>query len=55
MGVDAVDLNGDGFEDLFVANVDREMFSLYQNNKNESFTDTAHRHSVAQSTRLLSG
>ena len=55
MGVDAADLNGDGWEDLFVANVDQEMFSLYENNKDESFTDTAHRHSVAQSTRLLSG
>jgi len=55
MGVDASDLNGDGWEDLFVANVDQEMFSLYENNKNESFTDTAHRHTVAQATRLLSG
>ncbi len=55
MGVDAADINGDGWEDLFVANVDQEMFSLYENNKNESFTDTAHRHGVAQSTRLLSG
>ncbi len=55
MGVDAFDINGDGWQDLFVANVDQEMFSLYQNNKNENFTDTAHKHSVAQSTRLLSG
>lgn len=55
MGVDAGDVNGDGWEDLFVANVDQEMFSLYENNKNESFSDTAHRHGVAQSTRLLSG
>lgn len=55
MGVDAADINGDGWEDLFVANVDQEMFSLYENNKNESFTDTAHKHTVAQSTRLFSG
>lgn len=55
MGVDAADLNGDGRDDLFVANVDQEMFSLYQNNGDETFTDTAHRHTVAQSTRLLSG
>lgn len=55
MGVDAADFNGDGWEDLFVANVDQEMFSVYENNKNESFRDTARTHSVAQATRLLSG
>ena len=31
MGVDAADFNGDGWQDLFVANVDQEMFSLYRN------------------------
>jgi hypothetical protein len=55
MGVDAADFDGDGWQDLFVANVDQEMFSLYRNNKNENFTDVAHKHAVAQSTRLLSG
>jgi enediyne biosynthesis protein E4 len=55
MGVDAADINADGWEDLFVANVDQEMFSVYENNRNESFTDTAHKHNVAQSTRLFSG
>ncbi len=55
MGVDAADFNGDGWQDLFVANVDQEMFSLYQNNRNESFTDVARKNDVAQATRLLSG
>jgi hypothetical protein len=55
MGVDSADINGDGWQDLFVANVDQEMFSLYENMKNETFRDTAHAHAVAQSTRLLSG
>jgi hypothetical protein len=55
MGVDAADLDQDGYDDLFVANVDNEMFSLYRNNKDESFTDTAHAHGIGQATRTLSG
>jgi hypothetical protein len=55
MGVDAADFNGDGFQDLFVANVDQEMFSLYKNNKDETFTDVARPNGVAEATRLLSG
>ncbi len=55
MGVDAADVFNTGYEDLFVANVDQEMFSLYKNMKNETFRDTAHANSVAQATRLLSG
>jgi enediyne biosynthesis protein E4 len=55
MGVDAADVNGDGRQDLFVANVDQEMFSLYRNDGNEFFSDIAATHGVAQATRLLSG
>jgi hypothetical protein len=55
MGVDAADVFGSGFQDLFVANVDQERFSLYRNQKNESFRDVAHLHGVAQATTLLSG
>ena len=53
--MDAADLNNDGFQDLFVANVDHEMFSVYQNNKDETFQDVAQAQSVARATRLLSG
>ena len=55
MGVDAVDFEGDGWQDLFVANVDQEMFSFYRNNRDESFTDMAHGQGIAAATRLLSG
>jgi hypothetical protein len=55
MGVDSADVDGDGWQDLFVANVDQEMFSLYRNNRDESFVDAAGHHGVAQATRLLSG
>jgi hypothetical protein len=55
MGVDAADVFGSGYQDLFVANVDQEKFSLYRNQKNETFRDVAHANEVAQATRLLSG
>jgi len=55
MGVDAADINADGWEDLFVSNINYEMFSLYTNNKNETFFDAAHKYTIAETTRLLSG
>ena len=55
MGVDAADFDGDGWEDLFVANVDQEMFSLYRNQHDETFADVAFANGVAQATGLLSG
>jgi hypothetical protein len=55
MGVDSADLNNTGWQDLFVANVDQEMFSVYVNNKDETFHDSAAFEGVAQATRLLSG
>jgi hypothetical protein len=55
MGVDAADVFQTGYQDLFVANVDQEMFSLYRNQKDESFRDEAHSDGIGQSTRLLSG
>jgi len=34
-------LNQDGWMDLFVATIDHEMYSLYRNNKDETFDDVA--------------
>ncbi|HYO83737.1 MAG TPA: CRTAC1 family protein [Bryobacteraceae bacterium] len=53
MGVDAADVDGDGLQDLFVANIDQEMFSLYRNNGSEDFSD--HSSEIRNATRLLSG
>jgi hypothetical protein len=55
MGVDATDFDGDGQQDLFVANVDQETFSLYRNGGDETFTDLSKTQGIAKSTRLLSG
>jgi hypothetical protein len=53
MGVDATDFDGDGWQDLFVANIDQELFSLYHNEKDLTFTDDPGE--IGQATRLLSG
>ena len=53
MGVDATDYDGDGWQDLFVANIDQELFSLYQNQKDLTFVDKPGE--IGQATRLLSG
>lgn len=53
MGVDAADYDGDGWQDLFVANIDRELFSLYRNQKDLTFTDEPGE--IGPATRPLSG
>ena len=53
MGVDAADFDGDGWQDLFVANIDQELFSLYQNQKDLTFIDRPGE--IGKATRLLSG
>jgi hypothetical protein len=55
MGVDSADFNEDGWMDLFVANIDHEMYSLYQNNRNETFDDQAGPAGIGSATRLMSG
>jgi len=53
MGVDAGDFDGDGWQDLFVANIDQELFSLYRNLKDLTFMDRPGE--IGPATRLLSG
>jgi hypothetical protein len=55
MGVDSVDLNQDGWMDLFVSNLNYEFFGLYQNRHDETFDDIAAPSGIANATKLMSG
>ena len=55
MGVDAADYDQDGWIDLFEANVDHEMYSLYHNDRNEVFSDVANPNGIGAVTRMMSG
>jgi hypothetical protein len=55
MGVDAADYDQDGWIDLFEANVDQEMYSLYHNDKDEVFSDVSNPNGIGVATRLMSG
>ena len=55
MGVDAADFNEDGWQDLFVANLDRENFAIYHNNHDSTFDDQAIPTGIAKATKFMSG
>jgi hypothetical protein len=55
MGVDAADFDEDGWQDLFVANLDREDFAIYRNNRDGTFDDLAGATGIAKATRIMSG
>jgi hypothetical protein len=55
MGVDSADLDHDGWQDLFVANVDQEMYSIYRNNHDLTFEDLAGPSGLGRITLLMSG
>jgi enediyne biosynthesis protein E4 len=55
MGVDSADFDQDGWQDLFVTNVDQEMYSIYHNNHDLTFDDMAGASGLGRVTRLMSG
>jgi len=55
MGVDAADYNNDGWQDLFVANFNREKFSIYRNRKDLTFADESGSTGIAMATHMFSG
>jgi enediyne biosynthesis protein E4 len=55
MGVDSADYDQDGWQDLFVTNVDQEMYSIYHNHHDETFDDVAGPTGIGGTTRLMSG
>ena len=55
MGVDSADFDNDGWMDLFVANIDEEIFSLYRNNHDGTFDDLPCRRALACRLVWMSG
>jgi enediyne biosynthesis protein E4 len=55
MGVDSADYNEDGWMDIFLANIDQEIFSLYKNNHDRTFEDVAMSVGIGMATRWMSG
>jgi len=55
MGVDSADFDQDGWQDLFVTNVDQEMYSIYRNGHDLTFEDLAGPMGLGKRTLLMSG
>jgi hypothetical protein len=55
MGVDSADFDQDGWMDLFVTNLNHELYAFYLNKHDESFDDAAGRMGIASASKLMSG
>ncbi len=55
MGVDAADVDGDGWLDIYITHLDFELNRLYHNNRDESFDDDTFASGLGNQAILLSG
>jgi len=55
MGIDAADVDGDGWLDIYVTHLDFELNRLYHNNHDESFDDVTFSSGMGNKATLLSG
>ena len=55
MGTDCADYDQDGWMDIFLTDVDEEMFSLYHNNRDETFDDFSVSNGIGMKVRTMSG
>ena len=55
MGIDAADVDGDGWQDVYVTHLDFELNRLYHNNRDGTFDDYTYRSGIGNKAILLSG
>jgi len=55
MGIDAVDVDGDGLLDVYITHLDLELNRLYHNNGDGTFTDNTYGSGIGNKAMLLSG
>ena len=55
MGIDAADVDGDGWMDVYITHLDFELNRLYRNSQDGTFTDETFRSRIGNKAILLSG
>src|SRR5256886_6318073 len=55
MGIDAADVDGDGWQDVYVTHLDFELNRLYHNNRDGTLDDSTYRSGIGNKAVLLSG
>jgi len=55
MGIDAADVDGDGWMDVYITHLDFELNRLYRNSQDGTFTDETYRSGIGNKAVLMSG